>query len=660
VGDLYAEAEVVLVDRRDFPIGSVRIADARRARTIHVVDQVDAARSAEERVQLLEGGTYDYELVGAHGLEIDTGPLIQPNRYGHRTGRIEPGLSTGLLPIAVVDSTGKERAWAAVEVRTDKLDYQHQYRQMLDDIAKATTALVMHFSGPTAVRLKVDRTDADSLHQQFAILRRILQSRNLDDAVQRVLGQPARRWITESVRRSPDRVDRIDSAVIRQLASGRKREPIPATHSLRQMFAGYGHRDATLPATIVVDRDRETVDIPENRFVKFALEEWDDFIEAVEERARALPASLGKRLARETAELRETVGAWLANDFFREVSRADRLPLDSPLLQRRGGYREILESWLEFQFATSLSWDGGRDAFAAGQRNVAALYEFWVFFQLLAIVERTFELDVPAHRTLVKRTDRGFDLQLKSGRQLSFLGRFRRGQREMAVRFSYNRTYPGADPYVSNYPAAGAWTRPMRPDFTISLWPHGFLETEAERQELMVHVHFDAKYRVEDWTGLFGMNSDSVADDERAAQRAGAPPKREDLLKMHSYRDAIRRTEGAYVIYPGRHGEESVEWFAFNEVLPGLGAFALRPGAEARGAENLQIFLEDRAEEASRASGRMDQSTFHTFRIEEPSGRYRRSADLPVVDEKGRRLRARPSIELDAEADGRRDKSDLT
>jgi predicted component of viral defense system (DUF524 family) len=645
VSELLSEAEVVFVDRREFPIGTLRIADVRRSSTIRVLDKLEAARSAEEKVQLVEGGTYDYQLLGAEGLEVDSGPLIQPNQFGRRTGRIEPGLSTGLLSISLIDSSGKERAWAAVEVRTDKLDYHDQYRQMLDDISEATTALLMHFAGPTAVRLKVERTDADSLHQQFSILRRILQSRDLDDAVHRVLGQPARRWVTESATRRADRLQRVDSAVIRQLAAGRKRAPIPQAHSLRAVFARFGHPHPTVPVSFVVDRDLETVDIPENRFVKFALEDWDDFIEAVEERARKLEPSLRKRVARETAELRETVGGWLADDFFREVSRAERLPLDSPLLQRRGGYREVLESWLEFQFATSLNWEGGRDAFAAGQRNVAALYEFWVFFKLLAIVEGTFELDVPAHRTLIERTANGFDLRLKSGKELSFRGKHRGGDRELSVRFSYNRTYPGAEPDLPSYPNPGAWTRPMRPDFTISLWPVEFSEAEAERQELMVHVHFDAKYRVEDWTGLFGINSHEVLDEERAALQSGGAPKRADLLKMHAYRDAIRRTEGAYVIYPGRHGQENVSWFAFNDVLPGLGAFALRPGAEAGGLDNLRTFLEDRANEASRDSERLDQSTYHTFRIQEPTGKYRSRAEMPALDDQKRQLRTRPSIE---------------
>ena len=50
---------------------------------------------------------------------------------------------------------------------------------------------------------------------------------------------------------------------------------------------------------------------------------------------------------------------------------------------------------------------------------------------------------------------------------------------------------------------------------------------------------------------------------------------------MHAYRDAIRRTAGAYVLYPGNDGDdkrfEEFDHRGFHEVLPGLGAFAIRP-----------------------------------------------------------------------------------
>ena len=50
---------------------------------------------------------------------------------------------------------------------------------------------------------------------------------------------------------------------------------------------------------------------------------------------------------------------------------------------------------------------------------------------------------------------------------------------------------------------------------------------------------------------------------------------------MHAYRDAIRRSAGAYVIYPG--DEERTPFMEHHEVLPGLGAFPLRPGATGAG-----------------------------------------------------------------------------
>ena len=83
---------------------------------------------------------------------------------------------------------------------------------------------------------------------------------------------------------------------------------------------------------------------------------------------------------------------------------------------------------------------------------------------------------------------------------------------------------------------------------------------------------FDAKYKVDNLAKLFGKNTENL-DEEKAEQRAGKY-KRVDLLKMHAYRDAIRRSAGAYVLYPGT---DEKNFKGFHELLPGLGAFPLRP-----------------------------------------------------------------------------------
>ena len=128
-------------------------------------------------------------------------------------------------------------------------------------------------------------------------------------------------------------------------------------------------------------------------------------------------------------------------------------------------------------------------------------------------------------------------------------------------------------------------------------------EAEAERQELLVHVHFDAKYRVEGIEGLFGKDDKALNDEELAAQfeeeekdEVAGNYKRQDLLKMHAYRDAIKRSQGAYVLYPGRGNKNNQSLFkGFHEILPGLGAFGVAPDENgvAQGLESLEEFLDE-------------------------------------------------------------------
>lgn len=262
-------------------------------------------------------------------------------------------------------------------------------------------------------------------------------------------------------------------------------------------------------------------------------------------------------------------------DVFRGVSPPDMLPLGSPVLQRKEGYREIYQAWLRFDMAARLVWNGGDDVYRAGQRDIAALYEYWVFFKLLDIVTSVFKLSASATDQLIQPTADGFGLMLKSGEQLGFDGVTFAGARPLHARFSYNRSF-GRN---SSPSMAGSWTERMRPDYTLSLWPADFLDHEAEAQELMVHVHFDAKYRIDSIEQLFDLDDEKLdarstaADvaDEKHKQRFGRY-KRADLLKMHAYRDAIRRTQGAYVLYPG---DLPKRWEGFHEILPGLGAFPI-------------------------------------------------------------------------------------
>ena len=639
-----SEYEFEILDPRGSPLARLWLGD-RAGGSILVLTPDEAELRQEAAVQLLEGRVYDYELRDAPvDLELRAGEVVQPNLARPKLGRIETGLHTGM--VALVLATGDtEVGRSIVEVRTSKIDYRSDYRTMLDRIAELTVALVMNVRAPSAARMATDPTlNVETAHQRLAFARSALSDPVFAAAVERVLRMPHQRSAEELEDRDIRRGIRSSASAIRQIASAARRVQLPAAHAL--CSPSRRRPILSVPSRITATKRTTTVDTVENRFVKHALREFLEFAEFIEARFdSASPAET--RLRSEVRPIRIRLAEWLAHDLFREISDLRSLPLASSVLQRRPGYREILRTWLAFQLACRLQWAGGEDVFGAGKKDVATLYEYWVLFELLDIVKKVFALDEDPAKTLIATSDDHLDLKVRRAFQLSFEGTYAGTARRLRVDFSYNRTFSrrGDAHETSNYPHEGTWTKAMRPDFSVSLWPAEYSRREAERQELIAHVHFDAKYRVDQLEDLFGADSaiDQPDDEERAP--AGAQAKREDLLKMHAYRDAIRRSEGAYVLYPGRTGTENRIWHAFHELLPGLGAFALKPGLVEANADTIRDFLEDVAEHVSSEATRREQLSYHRFRIEEPSGEYRTRMDLPATDDRDRHLRRRPPAE---------------
>src|SRR4051794_25013888 len=102
---------------------------------------------------------------------------------------------------------------------------------------------------------------------------------------------------------------------------------------------------------------------------------------------------------------------------------------------------------------------------------------------------------------------------------------------------------------------------------------------------------------------------------------------------MHAYRDAIRRSAGAYVLYPGN--EQREPFTAYHEILPGLGAFVLRPGpGGAVGVTELDRFLANAIDHLADRASQHERSRFWSTVIHRPRAvarpRDRRLPALPV------------------------------
>jgi hypothetical protein len=264
------------------------------------------------------------------------------------------------------------------------------------------------------------------------------------------------------------------------------------------------------------------------------------------------------------------------------------------VLQRKSGYREVLNAWLKFDLAAKLIWEGGDNVYDAGKKDIATLYEYWLFFTLLDLLKEVFEIEPKSIAELIQYDKGQLSLNLKQGTAIPMRGIFKSTTRNLNIQFSYNRSFGGG----KTFPNSGSYTTTLRPDYTLSFWPEEITEAkDAERTELITHIHFDAKYKVKNFYELISKSKDEELSEEEniklikeeADEVKKGTFKNQDLLKMHAYKDAIRRTGGAYVLYPGEGTDEPFR--GFHELIPGLGAFVLKPNKDQTGKEELKKFI---------------------------------------------------------------------
>jgi hypothetical protein len=371
------------------------------------------------------------------------------------------------------------------------------------------------------------------------------------------------------------------------------------------------------------------LDTDANRFVLFALERWREIAQRVldvltAQSRRAGPISRGIDAALEVIEL---VDRARSAPMFREVGRLQTFPIGNQVLQKRAGYRELLRTFVlaEIGSRLALNWDVD-DVFGASQRNIATLYEYWAFLQLARSVGRVCGTDLTVSAFQLSSDEMSMAFRRGAASRLEWTTKAR--GRTMQVELYFNREF-----LVSALPDA-SWSRAMRPDCSIRVRPDDSMG-EVSAEDLTIWLHFDAKYRVEFVDEQF---SRPASDDAGWAAEAEelerlARSKREDLLKMHAYRDAIRRSAGAFVLYPGN--EQREPFTEYHEVLPGLGAFVLRPGpAGATGVKDLERFMADVIDHVADRASQHERSRFWSTVIHRPPvvarRRDRRLPALPV------------------------------
>lgn len=569
----------------------------------------DTTFSARGDVALREAAIYRYEIeifAGATEVTLEPRELFDPDDASWKQGRLRPGEAVGRLRIRVVDRATELAGTTEVDVLAVKLDHETEYRQMLTDVSSFAAEAVLQGFAPSLLDLAPSDLPVELLYLRFAMIAAYLRDPAVEAAIARVISQPHRTWVSEQE--------------IRPVGS-----PFPAGAAFRRAVRAPGRRvpwtggSATLvslPAVLSRDRTEASVDNSANQFVKFALERWRavalellDGLSLASQKVESGPLRRGQQIA---VEIGAQLDEYLAHPHFREVSSLRRMPTSDQVLLKRAGYREIFRTFAMTESGATVRIEQRdmTDLFEASQRNIATLYEFWCFLAVVNSLGRVCGQDRTA-RAFTVAAD-GTSMIMRSGRASRLSWSVRRGGRPLLVEVFFNRTFAGRDD------RRGSWSQAMRPDCSVRIRPEGSTPSRVSTQELEIWLHFDAKYRVDNLLAQLTSTPDS--DELLGESTTSGGAKRDDLLKMHAYRDAISRTAGAYVLYPGSEIKDIRRHPGFKEVLPGLGAFPLRPSSDGlpSSSETLDTFLSDVLTHVASQVTRDERHRFWTATVHRP------------------------------------------
>lgn len=454
-----------------------------------------------------------------------------------------------------------------IESRSGKWGSEH-FGLMLAELTEIAAGLP--FSAGQAAALPFHRSviaETDVLYHAFVYLRQaVLEARgeeNLATAFEIVLADPHQVLRRESRRVSIESATCVGPSAIGSIVCrGQELSPAGRAATLPIAVSLRGH----VPMAIDEDVVHRTYDTPENRFAKALLHQVTWLLEAVD---RSLGSAgndqFRSRLDRECSAIRRIVHPIGSAPLWASVGTMSSVPVASTVLQRRRGYRSLFHHYALLRLATKVALSEEHTKHLLETKDIAALYELWCYFSLVDSV--TAVLGLPSARASItsdeteKRVRHGYDVTWGNG-----------------VRVSYNLSFPSGTAASRRSYSVG-----LRPDIVLTVPGTGKTE---------LHI-FDAKFKIDAPSEIFVDEADGNAPATNAF-------KREDLYKMHAYRDAILDARSAWVLYPGGSRgataprESDVTFFPEKpptqgsalENLPtpleGVGAIALRPESGAR------------------------------------------------------------------------------
>ncbi|MDO5848514.1 MAG: DUF2357 domain-containing protein [Methanobrevibacter sp.] len=451
-----------------------------------------------------------------------------------------------------VEVNGQKSRKIPIEVRSKKMDYINHYSAMIADLSQYATGLIFDSKSPLYHDFEIAEADKSTYYEDFMLLEYLFRYENLPSVCEYLF--------RNLYSRLDNYQEEVPAGFSQNIDLNSLTDIITNPENLHKANIDSNFSDnlnGYMPIKVNDIKYQDTIDVPENRFFKSFLFMIQDLIE------KLLESSKEGYIQDKLMEFKNEIEYYTSNNIFRDISKMDYVPFNSQVLQKREGYKELFKYFIMLEFSFRMSWKQLSDNFQGHEKKIFELYEYWCYFKILEVLGSISGNNIYFEEIFQLSKD-NWSISLKEGQKSLFKFDFEMDGKEIQLGYYYNLEFSRNSKFRS-------YSLKFRPDYT-------FLVNVAGNSYF---IHFDAKYKSKEEVNK---DYDDVNDFSWKIKEF----KKEDIYKMHTYKDAILRTDGAYILYPG----DKCQIFKETELeIPSVGALSLTPGNDEIEKNNLEIFI---------------------------------------------------------------------
>ncbi|MGD6900463.1 DUF2357 domain-containing protein [Bacillus infantis] len=428
-------------------------------------------------------------------------------------GNLQFQNEVGLTTFEIRDDN-KKLLEVTLEIFPAKLDYENDYKKLLEEVNDEIYNLAFHFIRKTYLGAKVKLDGKPSRSEFYRLISKHFDQ--LIQAVNRIERQPHHLLQKTYEKVRGDQLNKLDS----RSRSYLQKRP----HLFKEVPHGIHINHKTLmPAEGLRVKKELTYDTLENRYVKWMMQRVThklyDLLEALRNRSSRWETEPDGDLLDKLIEMIKQLEGKQKSPFWKGIQKLDR-SVHSLVLQMAPGYRDAFQIYLTVSKGLMLQ---GK-LYQMSVKDVATLYEYWTFLKLGQILDKKYQL---MSQDIIQVNREGLFVNLQTNR--SATRKYKHPYTKEEIILTYQK-YEGGLPTI-----------PQKPDTMLSIAKKG--------KGFTYNYVFDAKYRI-----------DYAQEGSYYQNRYKQPgPLEDDINTMHRYRDSIvayndgpyeRTAFGAYVLFP--------------------------------------------------------------------------------------------------------------